>query len=352
MKYYNIRTLFACLLLFVFASCQDDLPGNATIVSPISSLEMTVKGIDYIVQPRLQVDKTLNDTLFLSVRIPASEATVKTIQLSDGLTTDVKQGDVVTFVEDVFPITLSKGAEKQTYFVKMDYSKPAILYFVKSSDKDEEGNGSYLDLPNAQRIASLNSDDKYEGFIDLTTSDWDNICLVASDFKAMYEFEGGWWSERSSGSFTLVEKKVSGSGNYFRSVGPWADWKWSNDNPLILSPGVWKFDFNIASGELNLVETQWAISGTAIDSQTAMTYDPETRLWTVAAPLSAGNIKFTTIPVTEGDSTLSYGELGSTAVTGYLESQGRDIEIETAGNYKIVLDFSNPPFYSYSITKN
>lgn len=351
MKYNNLKVILMCCLLSLFTGCEDDLPKNPVITSPISALEMAVSGIDYTAVPKLNADGTLNDTLFISVRIPNANATVKAIHLKDGLATDIKQGDIITFTQDVFPITL-KGKETYTYYIKMNYTDPPILYFVKSSDTDSDGNRYYLDTETAQRLASPSADGNYEGFIDLTTTNWDNICIVASDLKSYYDYNGGWWPEQSSGSFTLSQNSSSGTNYYFASQGPWADWLWTNDNSQIVSPGVWKFNFNISSMELNLLEVQWAISGTAIGASTAMTYDSNSMTWTLNTNLTTGSLRFVSIPVTDGDTALSYGELGSTATTGYIESQGKDINIENTGSYKITLDFSNPPYYSYSIIAN
>lgn len=351
MKYYNIKALLACLLVALFTSCEDDLPKNPTIVSPISALEMTVNGIDYTAVPKLLDSGALNDTLFLTVRIPNTTATVKAVHFDKGFTGNIKPGDVVTFDKDVFPISLNKGGDSYTYVIKMDYKEPPILYFVKSSDRDTDGNKYYLDKNKSQRLASLNSDNKYEGFIDLTETNWDNIGLVASDLKSTYEYDGGWWPAKSSGSFTMVKKSASGTSNYFPSAGPWGDWLWTNDNPKIVSPGVWRFDFNVSSGELIMTETQWAVSGTAIGASTAMVYSTNKKEWSVTANLNVGTLRFVTIPVVDGDPTLSYGELGSSTVTGYIESQGKDIEIKEAGNYTISIDLSKPPYYSYSIIK-
>lgn len=338
-------------MIFLY-SCEDDLAKNPTLTSPISALEITVSGIDYTVVPRLNAEGNLDNTMLLTVRIPNEKATIKSIHCSNGLTANVKEGDIVTFVDDILPITLSSGkSEGDIYYIKMDYTEPPVLYFVKSSDKDADGNGYYLDTEKSQTLASLNADDRYEGFIDLTNSNWDNICLVASDLKTKYETDGGWWPERSSGSFTLSATAVPEPSNYYSSLGPWAEWIWTNDNPQIVSPGIWKFDFNVASGELNLVETQWAIKGSSLSTTTAMVYNPKSRKWNIEIDLKAGDLRFVTIPVTEGDPVLSYGELGSTAVTGYIESQGKDIVVEEAGKYSITLDFSKSPYYTYSITK-
>lgn len=352
MKYNNIYGLLFCCLLGLFIACNDELPKNPTVISPISALEMTVSGIDYTAVPKMNADGTLNDTLFLSVRIPNTNATVKAIHLNGGLTTDMKQGDIVTFTQDVLPVTLSKGKDTYTYYIKMSYTKPPILYFVKTSDRDADGNRYYLDIETAQRLASPNADDKYEGFIDLTDTNWDNICIVASDLRSYYDCNSGWWPEQSSGSFIFSQNSASGTSYYFASQGPWADWLWANNNSQIVSPGVWKFDFDISTMELNLVEVQWAVSGTAIGTSTTMTYDANSRTWVVNTNLAPGSLRFVSIPVTDGDPTLSYGELGSTATTGYIESQGKDINVEDAGSYKITLDFNNPPYYVYSITKS
>lgn len=65
-------------------SCSsEELPANPTIVSPVSSLVLSVEGMDYVAVPRLKEDKTLDNVLTLEVRKASTKAVVKSIVLAD-----------------------------------------------------------------------------------------------------------------------------------------------------------------------------------------------------------------------------------------------------------------------------
>lgn len=144
----------------------------------------------------------------------------------------------------------------------------------------------------------------------------------------------------------MTEKPSPGTG-YFPCDGPWGDWTTTGGNASIVSPGIWKLNFNATTRELTLLETQWAVSGTAAGTTKAMTYDSQTRKWSITTELSAGKLKFITIPVSVSDPTVTYGASDGLV---RLSEQGTDISIDEAGTYRIELDLSTP-FYDYSITK-
>ena len=337
------------IVLTGFIACQDDnLPGNPTLTAPISGLIITVNGEDYTATPQLKEDGSLTENYILSVKIPSQAATVKEIYLSDNsFTADVKAGDNIQFVDNMLPITLSKKEQSKKYYIKMSYNPPPFMYFIKSSDRDADGNRYYLATETADRIASGTYDTKYEGYVDLTTSNWDNIGLISSDKTTYYDYAGGPWPAVSAYTWTGVEKAGTGS-DYFPCDGPWNDWKTVNGNAEIVSPGVWKINYDSETKQVEMVEVQWAVSGSAISSKTAMTYSATNKTWSLTAQLVSGSFKFTTIPVSAGDPEVTYG-----LATGIsqLASDGKDISISEAGTYTITLSLSNPPYYSYTLTK-
>lgn len=229
----------------------------------------------------------------------------------------------------------------------MSYNPPPFMYFIKSSDRDADGNRYYLATETADRIASGTYDTKYEGYVDLTASNWDNIGLISSDKTTYYDYAGGPWPAVSAYTWTGVEKAGTGS-DYFPCDGPWNDWKTVNGNAEIVSPGVWKINYDSETKQVEMVEVQWAVSGSAISSKTAMTYSATNKTWSLTAQLVSGSFKFTTIPVSAGDPEVTYG-----LATGIsqLASDGKDISISEAGTYTITLSLSNPPYYSYTLTK-
>lgn len=346
----NYIFLFALLAVLIsVASCSnDDYPENATIVSPISSLILSVEGIDYVAVPKLTEEKTVDHTLSIDVKKVGTKAVVKSIVLAaTGMSINVAEGDEVSFVDNKLSLTLTKGSVSDTYFVEMVYNPPPFMYFTKTSDYGPEGEKYYIDAEKSQRIASVNYNDKFEGYIDLTATNWDNIGLVESGLNSYYDFNGGLTGTQSSGSFVMVKKESAG-GKAFPCDGPWGNWTTTNGNAEIVSPGVWKINFDAATSTMTLLETQWAITGSATSALKAMTYSSSTRKWSLDTDLSAGSLKFTTIAVCEGDPVVTYG---ASEGLSKLSEAGEDIEIGSAGNYSIVLDLGNPPYYDYTITK-
>jgi hypothetical protein len=347
----NIISFIFSLLIGLYSCGNDDLPENPTLKSPISALIITVNGEDYTATPQLLPDGAFNDTLLLSVKQPNVTGTVKHFKLYDNATANISEGDAVTFINNVLTVNVYNGNESRAYYVEMRFNPPPFLYLVKSSDRDENGARYYLNTATAQKIVSGTYNHLYEGYIDLTGTNWDNIGLVQSDLSAYFDYNGGWGSGRSSGSFVFTSKQANGTG-FFPCDGPWADWKWKGANTEIVSPGVWKFNFDAATNTLDLTEIQWAITGSAAVSIQALTYSSATKIWTLTMNLSSGSLQFTTIPVTVGDPTVTVGESSSSTVTGRLSSGGNDITISSAGNYTIEMDLSNPPYYAYRIVKN
>lgn len=94
----------------------------------------------------------------------------------------------------------------------------------------------------------------------------------------------------------------------------------------------------------------WGIIGEATptgwDNDTDLIYDPDTRKLYVDIYLVPGKFKF------RGNNEWGQFDLGTVDADGYLQNGG-DLTFEgSAGNYRVVLDLSNPREYTYSITAN
>lgn len=339
----------ALALSVILGACDNSLPGNPVVQAPISGLIINVSGEDFTALPAFEND-SFKSEMSLAVKVPDRKATITQISLADNsLTANVKNGDVVEFVDNVLPIILSRdGNEVSRFNVVMSFNPPPFYYFVKTSDRDADGNGYYLDLTNPQVIASGTYDKNFEGEIDLTTTNWDNICLVKSDQTAFYDYAGGPWPAVSYYTWTGTEEAADGTG-YFRTGGPWNDWLTTNGNPAIVSPGVWRVQFDNESMLVEMTMTQWTVTGSALASPVAMRYDAATRTWNASATLTAGKLRFETIPVMMGDPTFNLGLANGGIST--LKADGTDITVTEAGTYAISLVLSNPPYYTYSITR-
>lgn len=231
----------------------------------------------------------------------------------------------------------------------MQFNPPPFFYSVKTSDRDEAGDRYYLDPVIQARIASANYDNYYEGEADLTSSNWDNVGLVSEDLSTIYNLAAGPWPAVSSYSWTAETKTASPGSTHFKTEGPWNDWLITNDNPDIISPGVWRVNFDSSTNIVDMTMTQWAFFGSAVDHVTAMTYDPASKSWSVSAALRSGSFHFETIPVSFGDPTFRLGYKAD--ILGELAEDGTEIEISQAGEYNITLTLSVSPYYTYTLTK-
>lgn len=108
-----------------------------------------------------------------------------------------------------------------------------------------------------------------------------------------------------------------------------------------------KVDLNALT--YTMAKTAWGIIGDATPgawkTDTPMTYDPTNKVWTVTTTLDAsGTFKFRA-----NDSwDINYGYDGD----GKLTFNGNNnIPVATSGTYKIILDLSNPPLYTYKLIK-
>lgn len=336
--------LALCVAMGLISCNEDSFPENPTLISPISGLVLEVNGVDYVAVPQLKEDGSVSNTLLLAVNQPSITAVVKQINVSESsASVNVSVGDVITFKNNRFELQWKNGGQTESFFVEMSYNPPPVLYLVMSG-----AIGDYYGLnpETAQTIASITYNHQFEGYADLTNTSWNNIGLVQSDQSVYWDVSAGLGGGQSYGSFTMAEKPSPGTG-YFPCDGPWGDWTTNGGNASIVSPGVWKINFNVTTRELTLLETQWAVTGTAIGATKAMTYDSQTRKWSLTTNLTVGKLKFSTIPVSVADPTITYG-----VSDGFvrLSEQGSDIVIDEAGIYRIELDLSTP-FYDYSITK-
>lgn len=93
----------------------------------------------------------------------------------------------------------------------------------------------------------------------------------------------------------------------------------------------------------------WGLIGSATpdgwDSDQDMTYDPDSRTWTITLDLTQADIKFRA----NDDWGWNYGDTGA---DGELNNDGDNIVVPAAGNYTVVLDLSTPREYTYSLTLN
>lgn len=100
----------------------------------------------------------------------------------------------------------------------------------------------------------------------------------------------------------------------------------------------------------SITGANWGVIGTATptgwDSDTDLVYDAATRILAVNIDLVPGPFKF------RGNDEWGQFDLGTVDDDGHLQGGG-DLTFDgAAGNYRVVLDLSNPRAYTYSVTAN
>jgi hypothetical protein len=318
----QIFLIFSIFVLAGLAACQkNDLPSNPTIVSPINSLVLTVNGVDYIAKPSL-IDGAIDDTLILNVQKPNDTAIVKQLTLSSGLNASgVGAGQALIFTNNLAAITVTGANTTTTYLVKMTFAPPPLLFVPLSSE-------GYVVNEKTQLLAAGNYDNFYEGYVGFSES-WLGFYVVTPSTPAVqYGISAGF----DDGSTQILHSTTSDA--------PWGDWG---------TNAVWRFNYNSTTYALTLVKTNWAITGSATGgAEEPLVYSTQTRLLTITSDLSAGSLIFDA----QSSPVLTYGDGGSTSPNSKLISNGKPVNIASAGNYTITMDLSNPPYYVYQVVKN
>ncbi len=174
--------------------------------------------------------------------------------------------------------------------------------------------------------------------------------LASSAFGAT-DYEGYVWLD---GIFQFLAPDSTGGFD-------WGTTQWGDDGTFT---GVLAIDdrvdctatagyylLRVDTGELTYTQTPytWGLIGSGTpdgwDSDQDMTYDPNTRTFSVTLDLTAAEIKFRA----NDDWGWNYGDTGP---NGELNNDGDNIVVPVAGNYTVVLDLSNPREYTYSLTLN
>ena len=171
----------------------------------------------------------------------------------------------------------------------------------------------------ANKLYSINSDGKYEGYIYFPDDE--------TEFKFTMDAT---WDENYGDT---------GADGTLDSGG---------DNIVVNGTGYYKVNVNMNSLTYTITKTSWGIvgdfTGWADGADVALNYDSNTGLLTATTDITAGSIKFRA----NGAWDINYGDTGA---DGTLDSGGDNITIVTSGNYTVSLDL-NGPIYSYTIVKN
>jgi hypothetical protein len=120
--------------------------------------------------------------------------------------------------------------------------------------------------------------------------------------------------------------------------------------PTPATAGYYLLEVNSEKLSYKFTATVWGIIGSSTpgswDNSTPMTYNKDTKVWTVTANLTVGEMKFRANNAWD----INYGDKGT---DGKLEfNDNTNIPVTVAGNYTIKLNLSNARAYTYTLTKN
>lgn len=176
--------------------------------------------------------------------------------------------------------------------------------------------------------------------------------LLASSAFGQTDYEGYVWLD---GGFKFLAPDATGG--FF-----WGNTDWGDDSTFegklveqdekdcLADPAGYYFvKADTDALTYSIEATNWGIIGAATptgwDSDTDMTYDADSRTLYIDIDLVPGDFKFRA----NDDWAIQFGSFND---DGYLKADG-DLTFDgSAGNYRVVLDLSNPREYSYSIISN
>lgn len=168
----------------------------------------------------------------------------------------------------------------------------------------------------APTLASVNSDDVYEGYIYFPADNSEYKFTPGPNWDVDYGDNNG------DGVLDL-----------------------QGGNLIIPEAGMYRIIVDLNNFSYTAVRTTWAIIGDATpggwDSDTPMEFNPATRQWQVDVSLSNAAFKFRA----NNDWAINYGDTG---MDGILDFEGDNIPVEVAGRYLITLNLGTPD-YTYSV---
>lgn len=273
----------------------------------------------------IEVDKT-GDNFDTPFTISSTTNTFITIT-SDVLNSAVVSVGLTPFTQGSIDVRIKASVGSQSS--QIQYSN-AINYLVTPYSTElpklaVPGNHQGWNPPSAPRIASsaFGATD-YEGYMWLDGS----FKFVAPD--ALGNFNWGNTDYGDDGSYTgvLVE---------------------TGESDCNAVTGYYRVRANPSTGTYNVAPVSWGIIGSATptgwDSDTDLIYNPTTKkLEITSIALVPGAFKF------RGNNAWSNGfDLGTINADGYLVDGGDLTFSGPAGNYKVILDLSNPRRYTYEL---
>jgi hypothetical protein len=257
--------------------------------------------------------------------VTANSATLNTAVLTIGLT-PFSQGSIDIRIKS------SVGSEGSVIL----YSN-VINYLVTPYSTD---------LPKLYVIGNFLSNSGYG-------ADWSPAATLPSLASSAFgetDYEGYVMMNVASPEFKLIPTNTSFDGDYGDDgnfAGTLA--QTGEENIQLSAAGYYRIRANTSTLTYTVAPVSWGIIGAATptgwDSDTDLTYNPTTKKLEIASIyLNPGPFKF------RGNNAWSNGfDLGTVNADGYLVDGGDLTFSGPAGNYKVILDLSNPRRYTYEL---
>ena len=362
MKTTIIKSVFALIVLALFVSCENGaeitqltkinfpqtLTSTATSITLTSATdanavadfnwEKVTYGIEAPVTYSLQIDLPADtsgvDAWSKAAEIEVGEDVYSYSLLGLDLNTiaieslGLKAGEAVTVVirvksyVDRAAFSNAVSFEVTPYKIETGYPKLWI-----------PGDYQGWNPATAETIVSVNSDNIYEGYFNIPAGGTYQFKLTA---QAAWEPSA--YGDGTAGALIVANE----SGNNFTAP----------------SDGYYLLWADLNSMTYVLIKTSWSIFGGATPggwtTDTPMTYDPDTKLWTVTANMLAnGSFKFRANNAWQLD--FGIDETGKLAYANHPKLSYVDrphLTVPADGNYTITLDLSVPGEYKYNMIKN
>jgi len=185
--------------------------------------------------------------------------------------------------------------------------------FVPGGYQEAAGYGNNWTPADAPALADLNEDNIFVGYVYFDTD--------GAEFKITPErnFDNDFGDNEGDGTLEPM-----------------------GANLTVDQAGYHRLEVNLNDSTYTATRTEWGIIGTSLpqgfDADEDMTYEVENMVWTITTPLSEGEIKFRA----NDDWDINFGV--ANAGDSVLVRDGNNIQINEAGNYKVIMKLGEPPF--------
>ncbi len=182
--------------------------------------------------------------------------------------------------------------------------------------------------------------------------------LTAENFTSS-KFEGYVYFANDNSNFKITPTNVNFDGNYGDVDDSGTSGTLFQDdaskNIVVPVAGYYRINVDTEALTYSLTKTDWAVTGSSTPLGFAppeagpnqdhdLTYDQDTKVWSITLDLTSGEIKF------RANDSWSFNYGNDDDGDGSLNEGGSNIAVETGGTYVITLDLSNPRAYTYSLT--